>query len=325
MGLGFGLASTAQSNIVTGKKYGELPANFKMNKSMVVEDTLLQPLFGTNCDPSLYGYSIGGSDIVGTFQLNATDGITEIAQLLNLSSRTVEVESLLFFVNNKKQGSNPGSFSAMIYDTLGGPSPLRPDYNAEATSQSISFASLDTAFPGINRFTFATPYQTSEPFWAALSVDNGSDTISVYSSSDECGGQQPTSLMNVNDTLWLYYASVFQASQNNPLDFAIWVWAEVDTADGTVGLNRNFISNAGLDFYPNPATDEATIEFHMPAEQKVTLVIQDMSGREVYRSEQEFYGTERKFEVNLSTFENGPYTYQVIGEKRQLNGVFVKR
>lgn len=324
----FALSAMAQQEVVTGVSVKAFPQELsKQSKTNVVQDTLFQPVFGVGagCDPNLFTIRSGGRPVAGTFTFSSGNVITDVAQLLNLSSRTVEVEALLFFVNRKVNGTTvSGSFTAEIYDTAGGPSPLRPDYVAEATSANISYNNIDTAFPGINRFAFATPYFTSEPFWASLKVDNGGDTLSIYTTSDDCGGTQPTALLNVNDTLWLYYASVFSSGGGtNPLDFALWVWAEVDTSAGTIGLDPSFITKQGLNMYPNPVVDVTTIEYSLPNERNVTLVVQDMSGREVYRKPIE--ANDGSFEVDLSQLNAGPHTYQVVGEKRQLNGVFVKK
>jgi hypothetical protein len=323
------LAVSAQTRTVEAKRVGTLPAQLdaKNNKTMAVQDTLTQPIFGANCDPSLYTFGNGNSTITGTFALNPTTTITDVAQLLNIGSRPVSVEALLFFVTNKEEGPAKGSFTAEIYDTLGGPSPLRPDYSPEATSTAIGFDNIDSTFPGINRFVFPTPYGTAEPFWASLKVDNGSDTVAIYATSAGCGGAQPTALFNANGAAWTYYASVFTtpAPASAPLDFALWVWAEVDTSDATIGLEPNFITNTGLKAFPNPANNVINIAFELPSEQELTLVVQDMAGREVARKTQRFNGTDRQFELDLSDFEAGPHTYQVVGEKKQLNGIFVKQ
>jgi GTPase SAR1 family protein len=320
------LSAFAQQEEAIGTRVGELPSTLTQNKSMVVQDTLTQPVFGATCDPSLYTYSSGGRAIAGTFTLSSGPTISDVAQLLNLNGRSVQVEALLFFVSRKIEGPAKGSFKAEIYDTIGGPSVLRPDYTPEATSALISYDNIDTTFPGINRFAFATPYATQAPFWASINVDNGSDTLAVYTTSDDCGGAQPTSLMNVNDTAWFYYASVFSSGGGtNPLDFAVWVWAEVDTSVANIGLEPSFISKSGLNMYPNPVNDIATVEFELPGEQNITLVVQDMSGREVYRIEKSLNNGENSLEIDLSGLHAGPHTYQVVGEKKQLNGVFVKK
>ena len=66
--------------------------------------------------------------------------------------------------------------------------------------------------------------------------------------------------------------------------------------------------------YPNPSTDNATIEYSLEkASDKVTLCIYDVRGQKVY---DENFGSQNagsyKVNVNNSSYEAGTYFYQLI-------------
>ncbi|HCQ16519.1 MAG TPA: hypothetical protein DIU20_09670 [Cryomorphaceae bacterium] len=284
---------------------------------MPVTDTLL-PIIGSCPNPFTF-ISSGGNIITGTFELSWGDLITDVGQILNTNGDQVDVYSLLVFTAYKDEGPSKGSFTAAIYDTTGGigSAPL-------ATTLPVAFDNVNdtNGIAGISdlitEFAFATPYSINAPFWGTVQVDNGSDTLSILSTPNGCGAG---AIMHLSDTAWAGYGNVFTIG-GAPLQIGAHIWAAVDNSN--VGLDKNFISRNGLNFYPNPARDRATVEFDLPSENNLTLVIQDMSGREVYRTEQSFNAGDRQFELDLSSYAPGPYTYQVVGEKQQLNGVFIK-
>ncbi len=319
LGIGFSISCIAQSRTMEItettplSKLSMTSAQFKKP----VNDTILPPL--GNCPNPFTTISIGGNIITGTFELSNGDVITDVGQVLNVNGDPLDIYSLLVFTVYKDEGPTKGSFTAALYDTTNGigSTPL-------TTSNPVGFDNVNdtngisSLFDLITEFTFPTPYSVNAPFWATVQVDNGSDTISIASTPNNCG---VGSIMNLSDTAWVNYSSVF-TSNGNPIQLSVHIWASVE--DQSVGLDRNFISRSGLNFYPNPARENATVEFDLPNENKLTLLIQDMSGREVYRTEQSFNAGDREFRLDLSSFEAGAYTYQVIGEKSQLNGVFIK-
>lgn len=316
--LSWGLSAQFDLNIEQGSVQ-EMRLPVQKNKVMTVNDTLFQPVFGTadSCDPRLYTYTSGGSPLVGTFDLGANGVVTDLAQILNLGGDAVSVESFLVFISNKEAGSTPGNFTMALHDTTGGIG------NAVATTQAVSFANIDTSGNGINRFSFNNPVSVSAPFWAVLKVDNGSDSIHVYTTNDDCGGGG-VSAFRLNDTSWNSFSASFSVAQGDPFDVSLWMWAEVDTTAGTIGLDPRVVHKQGLSFFPNPAQNKATVQFDMADQQEVSLYIQDMTGRTVYSSSMKTAEGNR-FEVDLKGFEAGPYSYQIVGESRQLNGVFIKQ
>ncbi len=278
-----------------------------------VNDTIIPP--GISCTNSISFIDIGDELITGPFNLGNGNFITDVAQILNTDGNSVDVYGLLVLGIDKDQGPNKGSFTASIYDTTNG-----IGANPLITSAAVSFDNInDTNSTSIvNEFTFASPLSINAPFWASVEVENGSDSLSIASTPNGCG---LGAIFNLNDTTWFNYGTVF-TNGGNPISIAAHIWATVE--DMSVGLDKNFISRSGLKFFPNPAHNNATIEFDMPNESNLTLVIQDMSGREVFRTEESFNAGNREFHLDLSSFATGTYTYQVVGEQSQLNGLFVK-
>ena len=302
--------------------HGNAPGNFQKAKSATVNDTITQPVFGTmdSCDARLFTYSNANNQIVtGNFELSSGDNIVKVSQALNLNNEDVAVEGIIAFVNQKEEGPSKGSFRAQVYDTTGGISA-----NPLGSSDPVSFDNIDTSGNGANVFTFSNPVSIDHTFWATLEVDNNSDTLAVFSTNDDCGGGG-VALFQTSAGQWGSYAQSFSVGQNDPLDVSLWIWAQVDTTGGTVGLNRNLIHSEGIQSYPNPTNGKTTIEFDMYNDSEYTLLVQGMSGTVVYEAQKTFNGDNRKFEADLSNLPQGAYTYQVIGQTEQRNGVLIKK
>lgn len=313
--------------VLVGQSYGQqevtektLPLKFQKvvsaQKGAAVTDTIVPPFTCTSQNQFLTIITNGNNQIItGTYNLGSGNSIEMVGQALNTSGNSYDVYSLMALTVYKEEGPTKGSFTAAIYDTTGGiaATPM-------ATSNPVTFDNVnDTNTTGlITRFEFPTPVSVNAPFWATVDVDNGSDTISLASTANGCGG---ASIFKASaNTNWSTYEGAF-SSGGNGIKISVQIWAEVETK--TVGLDRNFLSRSGLKFYPNPAKDFATIEYDLEGEKDFTLNIQDMTGRVVYSKS---YRTEDegKLSIDLSTFNNGVYTYQLVGSQQQLNGVFVK-
>ncbi len=300
---------------------GELPARFlttnlqQAAKTAAATDTILPPFTCSSPNDLLTFYTINDTIITGAFDLGGGASITEVGQALNLDGDPLEVYGIIGLTLFKEEGVNKGSFTTSLYDTTGGiaAAPM-------ATSNAVAFDNVsDTAAASLfTHFTFSSPVTVNAPFWATIEVDNGSDRLSLASTANGCGG---ASIFKTNQSSnWSNYSGTFSVG-GAPVQFSIHLWAEVD--DATIGLDKNLISRKGLELYPNPAHNTATIKYELANENNVTLSIQDMSGRVVFTKRYEANGTQ-EIELDLSSFQSGIYTYQVVGEKKQLNGVFVK-
>lgn len=293
-----------------------LPAgnNQSVEAVSAVNDTLGIPLANNpQCDGRLYVF---GNYLFGTRAIGS-GSITEVGQVMNTSDRTLDIYSLFFYTAEKSAGNNPGSFTASIYDSA---ATFDGTGSPAAVSQPVPFANIDTTNL-VTVFTFSNPVSVDASFIAALNVDNGSDSVALVSTNAYCGFGG--AFFEIADTAWYSYRNSFTNMAGDPLDASIFVFAEVDTAAGGIGLERNFIHRDGLNFYPNPASEQATIECAMNSGEEVTLMIQDMLGRTVY-TEELTLNSNSTIDLNLSEFKAGTYTYQVIGKNKQFNGVFQK-
>lgn len=323
LGLCSGLSLMAQEKVYP-TSVGEAPGILRSEKTATINDTLTQPVFGTNdsCDARLFAYANqAGQSVTGNYPLANGENIVEVGQALNLSNEAVDVEGILTLVSHKEAGPSKGSFTAMVYDTTNGISA-----NPLGTSDPITFDNIDTSGNGVNVFNFSSPVAIDHQFWATIAVDNSSDTLAIFSTSDDCGNGTAIfkSSPGAGGT-WSSYAQSFQVASGDPLDVSLWIWALVDSTGGNVGLDRHLISADGIASYPNPTTGKTTIEFEMHQENSYTLLVQSLSGTVVREARKTFAGAERQFEVDLSDLPEGPYTFQVIGRNEQRNGVLIKK
>jgi hypothetical protein len=320
--LGFcsGLSLMAQEKVYP-TFVGEAANSQQSAKTATINDTLVQPVYGTNdsCDVRLFSYANqAGQSVTGNYPLSNGSNIVKVSQVLNTGNESVDVEGILTLVSLKEEGPSKGSFTAMVYDTTNGISA-----NPLGTSDPISFDNIDTSGNGVNVFNFSNPVAIDHVFWATIAVDNSSDTLAVYSTNDDCGNG--TAIFQTSDGSWSSYAQSFTVASGDPLDVSLWIWALVDSTGGNVGLDRHLISADGIASYPNPTTGKTTIEFEMHQENSYTLLVQSLSGTVVREARKTFVGAERKFEVDLSDLPEGPYTFQVIGRNEQRNGVLIKK
>jgi hypothetical protein len=69
--------------------------------------------------------------------------------------------------------------------------------------------------------------------------------------------------------------------------------------------------NAGFGMYPNPATDQITIEVNMEADNDVQVAVTDASGRVAVQQHRSMGKGDNKMQLNLGTLSNGIYFVQV--------------
>ena len=86
----------------------------------------------------------------------------------------------------------------------------------------------------------------------------------------------------------------------------------------TAGINESFLNSNALKIYPNPATDNLTIELqNSNIKQKVEII--DISGKTIYSSY-----ILNKATINISKFSKGVYTIKVYLDKNIDIKKFVK-
>lgn len=72
--------------------------------------------------------------------------------------------------------------------------------------------------------------------------------------------------------------------------------------------------------YPNPASEQTTINFELPVQSEVTLIVSDNLGRQISETSQAFDAGEHNIPFNTSQLADGVYTYTLVAGSIRLNG-----
>ncbi len=78
-----------------------------------------------------------------------------------------------------------------------------------------------------------------------------------------------------------------------------------------------------LDNYPNPFNPTTTIEFTLPTQGNVTLVVVDMLGRSVYQESREFSSGTHGWRFDASSLTSGNYLYRMVYNQTVLTGAMM--
>jgi len=80
----------------------------------------------------------------------------------------------------------------------------------------------------------------------------------------------------------------------------------------TVGINEAYVTGS-INVYPNPATDNITIDMKKPANQQARITIYDITGKEL-----KSYSTpDDRLSINRDGLENGMYFITVVTNKQR--------
>ena len=90
-----------------------------------------------------------------------------------------------------------------------------------------------------------------------------------------------------------------------------------------VGINESNIQNASLNIYPNPTTDQITIEFDA-TETKSILEIKNVLGQTVYSEMLIDVSGKKSKSIDVSNFSNGIYFLSIKNEKGMMSKKFIK-
>jgi hypothetical protein len=110
----------------------------------------------------------------------------------------------------------------------------------------------------------------------------------------------------------------------NPNDI---VYTKIPVGDFvcTVGLNNSIKSNsvANLNFYPNPASNNATIDVALTETAKLDIAILNTVGQTIYTTSVNGNVGSNKVDVNLTNLSAGLYFYQVkVGNSKAITKKF---
>ena len=90
-------------------------------------------------------------------------------------------------------------------------------------------------------------------------------------------------------------------------------WRTDGTTDGeTTEMEIPVVfENAGFGMFPNPATDQLTVEVNMEAENDVQVAVTDASGRVAVQQHRTLGKGDNKMQIDLGSLSNGIYFVQV--------------
>jgi hypothetical protein len=186
-----------------------------------------------------------------------------------------------------------------------------------------------SAFTGNDIFTFASPIAISSGNFF-VSIENttiggsGLDTLAILSSTVGC---------STTDSLSWRYNTV---SPTNPLLSSDWSNVKSDfggnldlaifpVLDITTGVN-NGISSGNLTLlaaFPNPATNDVSINFGLKQSSKVEIEIYDVTGKKVNTINlDELEAGNHSSKINTSNLSGGVYMYSVKSENSKMFSKF---
>lgn len=84
-------------------------------------------------------------------------------------------------------------------------------------------------------------------------------------------------------------------------------------------------SHLNFNLYPNPATNQADMEFTLDGTQNVRCLVMDFTGRVVYRKETELQGGFNRISVPLGDLTQGLYIYSLTTKQGRVAGKLVKQ
>lgn len=95
--------------------------------------------------------------------------------------------------------------------------------------------------------------------------------------------------------------------------------------ENTIGIESMLAKQMGLHCYPNPATNEATLEFSLDAMQNITVDLLDVTGRLLSTREYATTSGINKITFSLSDVNAGLYYYRLKTNSGKVSGKLMKK
>lgn len=157
-------------------------------------------------------------------------------------------------------------------------------------------------------FFFFTPPIIAKPTATSFLIP-----MTVVRSDDGSNnGDNPISQFYIDDNM--FAASEFTVTPNG----------SGCSASTGVGINELSSTVSNLNFYPNPASSNGTIEVSLVENAKMEIVVMNSVGQTVYTTSFEGTSGNNKVDINLSNLSTGLYFYQVkIANSKSVTKKFV--
>ena len=276
---------------------------------------------------TLYGYTGGGSVFGNNISANDIDVCAQ--GYLNLTTATFGVEGILVGFYRKDEVSGNGTADFQLWEMAANTAWEDPSasgtytqtYNGPSSmlgTVTVPIATIDTnwftltygAFPStvlVNGTNFACAVNSNN-------IEAANDTVGIASDQLLEGFRLAYHYVGVNSR-WYVTNDLFGGA----LDNNVAIFAVID--DNFVGVeDYDFYNNMQLSAYPNPVINQANIAYNLNEDMdNVTLVVYDMTGKEVYN---QAYGNQTKGSYNVSldmtNYTSGNYFYSLISNGNRL-------
>ncbi|MGQ0827810.1 MAG: T9SS type A sorting domain-containing protein [Bacteroidota bacterium] len=236
-------------------------------------------------------YGIGKDGSIINFNSNAIAGVVNGVYITNTTYAALSIRDGDMFA--RKFGDTTGTNSGLAQGTY-------PDWfklsitgyrGGNVITDTVNFYLADYRFANSAKDYIVTNWQ-----WVDLiSLGNVDSLIFNLSSSDN----------------GLY-------GMNTPGFFAIDDFITASTATGIVSENKE----VSLNVFPNPSSNQLTIDLSNVSESQVKVDVTDIQGKLMYS---EIQNTGKSFHMNISNFENGIYFINISGENTSMNQKFIKQ
>lgn len=267
-----------------------------------------------------YGY-LGGGSVFGKNK----DGLNKCAQgYVNLNNAPILIDKAVFLLYDKHtNGSSSSNVKVELWSMAANKATNAsstntngavnsPGPNTKLSSVSLTWAQLDTT--NFTVATFSTPVAVNGDFAIAVDASGlaAGDTIGILADANGDAQNLDYAFHFFNNkwycTDFLFSDPANGSSGDFDVDIAIFGVVAVGTAV------HEFVNGVKLtDIYPNPATENATLEYTLENNSKnVSFVVLDMQGKKVFEqpSQDQAAGT-YKINLNTSTYPAGSYFYQL--------------
>ncbi|MCX7696389.1 MAG: T9SS type A sorting domain-containing protein [Bacteroidales bacterium] len=296
------------------EKFYQLP--FKSSVKTPTDTCGFSPYFIPEFAPSqqvyLYSYT-GGGYVFG----NNVDGVNTCAQGY-VYQGTVGIEGCAFLFGAKHQTAN-STMTVKAYLVNGQAknenNTTTPGPGTLLGSTTLTMSQVDTTWPNFTIVSFAQPLAATNDFAVAIDFNqlspNG-DTAGLVCDMDGDANQLDYAFHQYMGT-WYVTDYAFGGLDVNIAIFPI--------------VNRNYV---GLDAehsfygmrsnsYPNPASDQVTIEYVLDNSTEVTIEILGSNGQLIAEYKQGLkQAGKHSFDVNVSNFASGKYYFSIKSNGKRL-------
>ena len=273
----------------------------------------------SNCTLTL-SYATGSITTIGGYIAgNNKYGDMEKAMKYSLNTNSLAlpgtISQVLLYIGSKKAGGpGTGVLSVKVYaDNASVPGTLL------GTSSTKPISTLTTQSYTNNAFTFTTPVAlTTDVFFVSVDFSNANlDTLSLVSTKSGATCVSTSSL------------SAWEMDQNGAWEKIATNWGgltidlgifPVITSEKSVGINDLLGTNISLlQSFPNPASNELSINFGLNQPSKVEIEIYDVTGKMVSISKlTKLDAGNHNTTLDVSNLNSGLYFYSIKSENTKL-------